>query len=92
MFPNINQLNFPDIFFSIMFLMFTAFSSMQTKFPLEVAIIKREHFNRWYSVRAYYAALSLADLPIQFLCTLIYVTITYLLTDQPMEFFRYLKK
>lgn len=68
--------------------MFTAFSSMQTKFPLEISVIKREHFNRWYSVRAYFAALSLADIPTQFICTLIYVLITYFLTNQPLELFR----
>lgn len=48
----------------------------------------REHFNRWYSLRAYYAALTLADLPIQTGCILVYVLITYFMTAQPLEIFR----
>lgn len=51
-------------------------------------IIKREHFNRWYSTKAYYFALTFADLPLQFVCVLVYVMITYLMTAQPLELFR----
>ena len=56
--------------------------------PLELSIIKREHFNRWYSLRAYYVAMTLADFPIQVACTVAYVLITYLMTSQPLEYFR----
>lgn len=81
--------NFKFIFYSVMFLMFTAFSSLQTTFPSELPVIKREHFNRWYSFSAYFTSLTLADLPLQVLCTIIYILITYFLTDQPLEFFRF---
>lgn len=103
--------NFRYIFFSIMFLMFTAYSSMTMacKFicdvpfgkelinsdfkyisvPLELPIVIREHFNRWYSLKAYYTATTLADFPIQFVCTLIYITTTYFMTKQPPDFFRF---
>lgn len=57
--------------------------------PLELPVIKREHFNRWYSVRAYYISFTLADIPIQVLCTVIYILITYFMTSQPLEFFRF---
>lgn len=103
--------NFNYIFFSIMFLMYTAFSSMTMAckshlfnlnwfkisisfinylfvVPLELSIIKREHFNRWYSLRAYYVAMTLADVPIQVACTMAYVLITYFMTSQPLESFR----
>jgi ABC-type multidrug transport system permease subunit len=52
-------------------------------------VIKREHFNRWYSVRAYYLALVIGDLPIQIFCTVSYILITYFLTSQPLELFRF---
>ncbi|XP_058815319.1 ATP-binding cassette subfamily G member 4-like [Topomyia yanbarensis] len=80
--------NFNYVFFSIMFLMFTAFSSMTMAFPLELPIITREHFNRWYSLRAYYIAMTVADIPIQALCTVTYIVITYYMTGQPPEAFR----
>ncbi|XP_037042712.1 ATP-binding cassette sub-family G member 4-like [Bradysia coprophila] len=80
---------FRYIFFSIMFLMFTAFSSVTLAFPLELPIVTREHFNRWYSLKAYYVAMTLADAPIQVGCILIYIIITYLMTSQPLEWFRF---
>lgn len=49
----------------------------------------REHFNRWYSLKAYYVAMTLADAPVQIGCTLIYVGITYLMTAQPLELYRF---
>lgn len=57
--------------------------------PLEFPIISREHFNRWYSLRAYYIALTLADFPIQLLCTFFFILISYFLTSQPMEISRF---
>lgn len=81
--------NFKFIFYTVMFLMFTAFSSLQTTFPSELPVIKREHFNRWYSFTAYYTSLLLADLPFQVLCTIIYILITYFLTNQPLEWSRF---
>ncbi|XP_077285385.1 ATP-binding cassette subfamily G member 4-like [Arctopsyche grandis] len=80
--------NFNFIFFSIMFLMFTAFNSMALSFPMEIPIIKREHFNRWYSLKAYYIAVTLTDAPIQLVSTLVYAVITFFLTGQPFELFR----
>lgn len=81
--------NFKFVFYSVMFLMFTAFSSLQTTFPSELPVIKREHFNRWYSFTAYYTSLILADLPFQVLCTIVYIVITYFLTSQPLEWSRF---
>jgi len=41
-------------------------------------------------VSAYYVSLTLADVPIQILCTMIYIFITYFLTGQPLELFRFM--
>lgn len=40
-------------------------SSMAIVFlvPMEVHLLRREYFNRWYSLKAYYAALSFATMP-----------------------------
>lgn len=56
--------------------------------PLQLPIVAREHFNRWYSRRAYYCALTFTDFPLQFICVFVYIVITYLMTAQPLESFR----
>lgn len=74
--------NFNFLFFSVMFLMLTAFNCVTTtckrlffqyqhllkyliSVPSELPIITREHFNKWYSLKSYYLAITLADIPIQ---------------------------
>lgn len=57
--------------------------------PLDFPIIKRETFNRHYSTEAYYIAFTLIDIPITFLCSFLFVAITYLMTNQPKELFRF---
>jgi ABC-type multidrug transport system permease subunit len=56
---------------------------------LELPMLKREHFNRWYTVGSYYLALSFVDLPALILNNFIYVTLTYYCTGQPLEIFRF---
>ncbi|XP_054741592.1 ATP-binding cassette sub-family G member 4 [Anastrepha obliqua] len=85
-----NAINiFRYAFYTIMFIMFCAFSSILTKFPLEFPIVTREHFNRWYSLRAYFIAITFADIPIQIICTSLFIFPTYYLTGQPMELKRF---
>lgn len=33
--------------------------------PNEIPVIKREYFNRWYSLKAYYFATLIGDIPVQ---------------------------
>lgn len=51
--------------------------------------MSREHFNRWYSLRAYYVAITLADLPIQIICSLLFIVPSYMMTAQPLEAWRF---
>lgn len=51
-------------------------------------MVKREHFNRWYSALAYYLALSIVDIPALILNNIVFVSITYFMTNQPLELFR----
>lgn len=80
---------FKLIYAMTIFLMYTGFYSMITKFSLDISIIKREHFNRWYSTSAYYLALTLTDIPLIVACSCIFVTTLYIMSDQPAESFRF---
>ncbi|XP_064548464.1 ATP-binding cassette sub-family G member 4 isoform X2 [Drosophila montana] len=58
-------------------------------FPIEMTILIKEHFNRWYSLKAYYFAMTLIDLPITFVSTFLFSVIIYLWSYQPLEWVRF---
>ncbi|XP_017299741.1 ATP-binding cassette sub-family G member 4 isoform X2 [Diaphorina citri] len=58
-------------------------------FPMEMSILIKEHFNRWYSLKAYYVSVNLLDIPVAGFCCLLFTTIVYPLTGQPMELTRF---
>lgn len=80
---------FKLIYAMTLFLMYTGFYTMITRFNTDIAVTKREHFNRWYSTSAYYIALTLSDIPLITLCTGIFVTTLYIMSEQPAEDFRF---
>ncbi|XP_035433785.2 ATP-binding cassette subfamily G member 4 [Spodoptera frugiperda] len=81
--------NYNFLYFSLMFLMFTAFSGVTISFPEQIPVIRREHFNRWYTTGAYYTSTIASTLPTQTVCTLSYAFIVYWLTGQPTELRRF---
>ncbi|XP_070503549.1 ATP-binding cassette sub-family G member 1-like [Chironomus tepperi] len=82
--------NYNFIMITLTAVLYTSYHSHYVTFPLEFPIVKREHFNGWYSSNAYYSSLMIFDAPIVFLCGTICITIAYLMTDQPLEINRYL--
>ncbi|XP_061392279.1 ATP-binding cassette sub-family G member 1-like [Musca vetustissima] len=59
-------------------------------FPMEMPTVIKEHFNQWYSLKAYYMSITLLDLPISIFGTLLFTNIIYFSSGQPMEWNRYM--
>lgn len=53
--------------------------------PLDVAIVKREHFNRHYSSMAYYLAFNIADSPLLIGNSLMSSLVAYAMAGMPFE-------
>jgi ATP-binding cassette, subfamily G (WHITE), member 1 len=81
--------NLGFLFFNMLFLMYTSMTITILSFPLEMPVLLKENFNRWYSLRSYYLAITISDIPFQAVFCFIYVTIVYWFTSQPMELSRY---
>lgn len=64
-------------------------NNFQLAVPTEMGILLKEHFNRWYSLKAYYLSVSLLDLPITVVGCFLFSVIIYLMTSQPLEVFRF---
>lgn len=59
-------------------------------YPQEVKLVKKEHFNRWYSLTPYYAALTVSKLPVQVTLTVVFCTIVYFMTGVPFTVPRFI--
>lgn len=81
--------NLGFLFFNMLFLMYTSMTITILSFPLELPVLLKENFNRWYSLKAYYLAITVSDIPFQAIFCIIYVTIVYFLTSQPAETARF---
>ncbi|XP_017065594.2 ATP-binding cassette sub-family G member 4 [Drosophila eugracilis] len=58
-------------------------------FPTEINLLKREYNNQWYRLSSYYAAMVSSKLPSMFILAVIYLSIVYLMSSQPLEWFRF---
>ncbi|XP_075974665.1 ATP-binding cassette sub-family G member 1-like isoform X2 [Anticarsia gemmatalis] len=81
--------NFKFCLSCLVFFMYTYTMIPVLVFPFQVRLLRREYFNRWYSLKAYYAALSISSLPIMFILGMLFMVTTYLMSGQMLEWDRF---
>ncbi|KAJ2950237.1 hypothetical protein O0L34_g11599 [Tuta absoluta] len=87
---NVPVVNFKFCLSCLVFFMYTYIMIPVLLFPMEVRLLRREYFNRWYSLKAYYTALTLSSLPSMAILGFIFQTICYVMSGQLMEWDRFL--
>ncbi|KAL6263485.1 hypothetical protein P5V15_006276 [Pogonomyrmex californicus] len=58
-------------------------------FPTQMSILLKEHFNRWYSLKAFYTSITIIDVPLSIVCCILFSLIVYFMTAQPLEIVRF---
>ncbi|XP_076252829.1 ATP-binding cassette sub-family G member 1 [Rhynchophorus ferrugineus] len=89
---NANQIlaNYVYLYGTMLLNVYTGKMSVTLSFPLEMKILIREHFNRWYKLSPYLMSIVLIEIPFQLMCTWTYIVISYWLTGQPLDYRAYL--
>lgn len=57
--------------------------------PTQMSILLKENFNRWYSLKAFYIAITVIDIPISIVCCVLFSLIVYFMSGQPLEIARF---
>ncbi|KAK9709103.1 ABC-2 type transporter [Popillia japonica] len=82
--------NFGFFYCCLVFFLYIPLMPILLYFPTEVQLIKREYFNRWYSLRAYFAAMTVSTIPVTIIMSVLFLTPTYVISGQPLEAHRFL--
>ncbi|EDW11673.2 uncharacterized protein Dmoj_GI17271 [Drosophila mojavensis] len=73
--------NYVYLYGSTLLLVYTGKMAVVLTLPLEINMLTREHFNRWYKLGPYFLSLVSFEIPFQSLCTALYIVISVRLTD-----------
>ncbi|XP_022913335.1 ATP-binding cassette subfamily G member 4-like isoform X2 [Onthophagus taurus] len=83
--------NFGLFYCSTIFFLYIPLMPILLHFPKEIQFLKREYFNRWYSLKAYFLAMTLSTIPINLILNHLFLISVYFLSGQPLEFDRMFK-
>ncbi|XP_065341155.1 ATP-binding cassette subfamily G member 4-like [Cloeon dipterum] len=73
----------------IVFFLYAYMMAAVVIFPIEVKLLRREYFNRWYGLKPYFFAATVARLPVQLAFGSMFMVISYYMTGQPLEMSRF---
>ncbi|XP_038214708.1 ATP-binding cassette sub-family G member 1-like [Zerene cesonia] len=82
--------NFKFCLSCLVFFMYTYVMIPILLFPMEMRMLRREYFNRWYSLKAYYAALTMSSVPVMLILGMLFIIISYPLSGQLLEWDRFI--
>ncbi|XP_058119705.1 ATP-binding cassette sub-family G member 4-like [Anopheles ziemanni] len=74
---------------SLYAIFFSSIVSAVLVYPRESACFVQESKNNWYSLKAYYWAKIIIEIPTLFISSLVYIILVYYFTSQPLEVFRF---
>lgn len=77
--------NFGYVYACTIVMLYVPMMPILLAFPTEVQLVKREYFNKWYGLKPYYAALVVSRIPATIVFSLLFISVTYPLTAQPLE-------
>ncbi|XP_073827154.1 ATP-binding cassette sub-family G member 4 [Musca autumnalis] len=72
--------NYVYLYGTTLLLVYTGKMAVVLTFPLEIGMLSREHFNRWYNLGPYFLSLLSFEVPFQCICSVIYMGISVVLT------------
>uniref|UniRef100_A0A2S2RAU7 ATP-binding cassette sub-family G member 1 n=1 Tax=Sipha flava TaxID=143950 RepID=A0A2S2RAU7_9HEMI len=81
--------NFKFCISVVVFFVYTHIMGPVLTFPSEVKLLRREYFNRWYSLKSYFFASMITSLPSMLLFGSLFIFIVYFLSAQPIEWIRF---
>ncbi|XP_055839144.1 ATP-binding cassette sub-family G member 1 [Episyrphus balteatus] len=81
--------NFGFAFTIIIAYLYLPMMPVLLQFPTEVRLLKREYFNQWYQLSSYYLAMVCSKIPFMLILAMIYITMIYLMSNQPLELNRF---
>lgn len=58
-------------------------------YPSDVKMVKKETFNRWYSLPPYYMALTLSRIPVQTILNIVFLSLIYWMSGMPPQIWRF---
>lgn len=86
----LSVVNFKFCLSLVVFFMYTYSMTPVLLFPQQVHLLRREYFNHWYSLKAYYTALTISNIPLMIIFGGLAIVIAYVISGQLLELKRFI--